>query len=77
LSLLCFYLSNQRQLPLSEEEQIIFELLGSEILHANELARLANLDITVINSRLTIMEMKGLVRHLGSMNYVRERQPKS
>lgn len=68
--------ANQPRLPLSSEELKIIELLGAESKHANLLARLAKLDINVINSRLTIMEMKGLVKHLGGMNYVRTRQPK-
>jgi len=67
--------ANQKFLPATKEESMILELLGGEVLHINELARLAKLDITVINSRLTIMEMKGLVKHLGNMNYVRMRQP--
>jgi len=65
---------NQRKLPLTSEESVIFELLGAETVHVNELARLANLDITVVNSRLTIMEMKGLVKHIGGMHYVKMRQ---
>jgi len=68
--------AHQPRLPLTSEELTIIELLGAEIKHANLLARLAKLDINVINSRLTIMEMKGLVKHLGGMNYVRARQPK-
>jgi len=67
--------AHQMQLPLNNEERILLELLGSETRHANELARLAKLDITVINSRLTIMEIKGLAKHLGGMYYMRTRQP--
>jgi len=67
---------HQAHLPLAGEEMIIIELLGGETKHANEIARLAKMTINVVNSRLTIMEMKGLVKHLGGMNYVRTRQPK-
>ncbi len=67
--------AHQQRLPINVEERLLLELLGSETRHANELARLAKLDITVINSRLTIMEIKGLAKHLGGMYYMRTRQP--
>ena len=56
---------------LSLDERNIVEQLGYEPLHINELVRALKLDISLINSRLTIMEIKGLVKNIGNMNYIR------
>ena len=51
-------------------EAAILDHLAGEPIHVDELTRLTKLPITAINSTLTLMEMKGKVRHLGSMKYV-------
>ncbi len=53
------------------EEEMIINCLSFEPTHINEIVRLTNLDMSAINSRLTIMEMKGLVRNLGNLSYIR------
>ncbi len=55
----------------SPEEDKVLELLGWEPMHVNELARLTMLDMSAINSRLTIMEIKGLVKNTGNSSYIR------
>lgn len=54
----------------SEEAQIL-ALLNHEPLHINEIAQATQLDMRTINSRLTIMEMNGLLKNTGNMQYVR------
>jgi DNA processing protein len=54
----------------SEDEAKLLEHLTQEPLHIDELIRLTNLQAHAINAALTLMEMKGKVRHLGAMNYV-------
>lgn len=65
--------TNKQILPATPEETLILKQLGSEARHVNELAKEVSLDINVINSRLTIMEMKGIVKHLGNMLYIKNK----
>lgn len=61
---------NKKILPSSPEEEIILRFLSKEPTHINQLVRLSGLDTAQINSTLTIMEMKGMLRNLGNMEYV-------
>ncbi len=64
------YIESKKIIPESQEEEKIITHLSHEPIHINDLVRLAKLDTSVINSTLTIMEMKGMVRNMGSMMYV-------
>jgi DNA processing protein len=57
-------------LPESIEEKTILAYLSHEPRHADELVRLTKLNTSVINSTLTIMEMKGMAKNIGGMMYV-------
>ncbi len=61
------------QPQLSDEEALILEYLDYEPQHINELQKQTKLDMKAINSRLTIMELNGVVQHVGNMNYLRLR----
>lgn len=52
----------------------ILNLLKVGPLHIDIIAKEAKLDMNVINSRLTIMEIKGLVKNLGNMQYIKTKQ---
>ncbi len=52
------------------EEQRLLPLLTAAR-HIDELVTLSTLDTSVVNATLSILEMKGRVRHLGGMNYIR------
>ncbi len=54
-------------------EQKIIDNLSYEAIHIDEIARLTKLDTSTINSTLIIMEMKGMVKNLGGMQYVLSR----
>jgi DNA processing protein len=54
---------------LSPEERTILLNLSSEPTNADELKDSAKLDIRIINSTLSILEIKGLVRNIGG-NYI-------
>lgn len=54
----------------SAEEEKVLNNLKLEPLHVDELTRLTELPISTLQATLTIMEMKGKVRHLGAMKYV-------
>jgi len=64
------YIDNKKIVPESAEEEKILSHLTKEPIHINDLIRQTKLDIKVINSTLTIMEMKGMIKNLGNMQYV-------
>ena len=63
-----FFVS-KKVIPESPEEELILARLNYEPIHVDELVRLTKLDTSVINSTLTIMEMKGAVKNLGKGVY--------
>lgn len=60
----------QRSLDISPAESTLLACLGEEPLHVDELGRRSGLPIDVVSSTLTIMELKGMVRQMGGMQYV-------
>jgi len=56
---------------LNDDERLIFKNLCHKPRHANELARLTRLDTSKIMSTLTIMEIKGIVKDIGNLEYVK------
>lgn len=55
--------------PSTPEEEGVLEVLGSDELYIDEVVRRSNLDASKVSSILTLMEMRGLVRHLGGGVY--------
>jgi DNA processing protein len=64
-------------LPTDAIEAKLFGLLGQEPLHVNDIGIKAALPIEQVSSTLALMELKGLVRQVGSMNYVAARESQS
>lgn len=64
------YIDNKKIIPETPEEEELIAHLTKEPTHINELVHLTKLDTNVINSTLTIMEMKGMVKNIGGMQYV-------
>ncbi|GAC1321965.1 MAG: DNA-processing protein DprA [Chloroflexota bacterium] len=61
-----------RQLPiLSAHESAIWEVLGAQPHHADELARTLRLPANEVSATLALLELKGLARQVGSMVYTR------
>lgn len=54
----------------TENEKNILAHISNEPTHIDELVRLTKLDTSTINSTLVVMEMKGMVKNLGAMQYV-------
>lgn len=73
LNLVKEFVSTKKIVPDSLEEAKILAHLSHEPMHVDELVRQTKLDASVINSTLTLMEMKGRVRNIGSMSYVLSR----
>ncbi len=59
----------KRIAPDSPQERVLLEILENEALHLDELVRISKCKTAEISARLTIMEMKGLVRNLGKGMY--------
>lgn len=64
------YIDNKKIIPETKEEELIVANITHEPMHVDELIRLTALDTSKINSTLVVMEMKGMVRNLGGMQYV-------
>jgi DNA processing protein len=58
----------------NEVERALLRLLNSgEAQHVDELGRESGLPIATVSSTLTMMELKGTVKHLGGMKYAAAR----
>jgi DNA processing protein len=62
--------SARTALPADATETRLYNLLGREALHVDEIRLQSNLPIEQVTSTLTLMELKGLVRQVGSMRYI-------
>jgi DNA processing protein len=69
-----------QQLPMkevvtaSESETLLLKQLGSEPVHIDQVCRQSGMPMSEVSSNLTIMELKGLVRQVSTMNYVLARE---
>ena len=66
-------LEMQELLPADETESGLLRLLSNEPIHIDEVRRESGLAISTVSSTLSMLELKGMVREVGSMNYVRAR----
>ncbi|MBU1164948.1 DNA-processing protein DprA [Patescibacteria group bacterium] len=57
-------------IPDSPQEKMIIDILSSEPITIDKIVKLTAMDIQKVNSTLTMMEMKGMVKNLGGGNYV-------
>lgn len=57
-------------LPQDATQAKLYALLTPEPMHVNEIGSLAEMPIDKVSSALALMELKGLVRQVGGMNYV-------
>jgi len=67
------YMESKKMMPDTKEEEILWPFLSKEPIHVDELIKKSKLNTSIVNSTLTMMEMKGKVRNLGGMNYVLSR----
>ncbi len=56
-------------IPSSETESLLFQKLSAEPLHIDAVCRLSGLPVSTVSSTLAMMELKGLVKQVGAMNY--------
>jgi DNA processing protein len=55
----------------------LMNVLGSEPLHVDEIRNQSELPIEKVSAALALMELKGMVRQVGGMNYVAVREVES
>ena len=63
----------QAALPENSEERKLLALLGHEPLHINELILSSNLSAPTVTATMTMLELKGLVKAVGSTQFVMAR----
>lgn len=57
-------------LPSDANEAQLYGVLGAEPLHVDEIRAQTGMPIDKVSATLALMELKGMVRHVGGMNYV-------
>lgn len=57
-------------IPADETEARLMGVLGEEPIHVDEIRNRAELPIEKVSATLALMELKGMVRQVGGMNYV-------
>ena len=74
LSMAAHQIAMTELVPADETESTLLRLLGAEPAHIDDVRRTSGLPIATVTSALAMLELKGLVRQVGRMNYVRSRE---
>ncbi len=61
-------------IPASDTESLLLKQLSAEPTHIDEVCRSSALPVSTVSSTLAMMELKGLVKQVGAMNYVLARE---
>ena len=61
-------------IPASDTETRLLKQLGVEPTHIDEVCRNSDLPMSQVSSTLAMMELKGLVKQVGTMNYILARE---
>jgi DNA processing protein len=64
-------------LPTNALEAKLYQIIGDEPLHVDEIRARSELPINQVSSTLALMELKGMVRQVGNMNYIAVRESRS
>jgi len=56
-------------IPLDATEAALINILGKEPLHINDIYKKSGLPISQVSATLALLELKGMVNHLGGMTY--------
>jgi DNA processing protein len=73
LSMATHQLEAKEVLPADDTEARVLRMLSMEPIHIDEVRRSSGMEVAAISSTLAMLELKGMVRHVGNMNYVRTR----
>jgi DNA processing protein len=61
-------------IPENETEAVLLDHLSADPVHVDALRRAVQLPIAQVSSTLALMELKGMIRQVGGMNYVLARE---
>jgi DNA processing protein len=61
-------------IPASDTESLLLKQLSAEPTHIDEVCRTSGLPISTVSSTLAMMELKGLLKQVGTMSYVLARE---
>ncbi len=64
----------KEMLPATDTEALLMKQLGAEPAHVDEVCRASGLPVSTVSSTLAMMELKGMVKQVGPMNYVLARE---
>jgi DNA processing protein len=74
LSMVVQHAEARASLPVNDTENRLLNHLSREPVHVDELRALAGLPVAEVSAALAMMELKGMVRQVGGMNYVLARE---
>lgn len=74
LSMAAHQIEMAELVPADETEAVLLRQLGGEPVHIDDVRRTSGLPIAAVTSGLAMLELKGMVRQVGQMNYVRTRE---
>ena len=64
-------LAVQDILPLDDTERVLLDALSMDPTHIDDVARAVSLPMSMVSAALAMLELKGLARQTGGMNYIR------
>jgi len=67
----------RKVIPTDETEARLLKVITHEPLHVDEIRNQSELPIEKVSATLALMELKGMVRQVGGMNYVAVREAQS
>ncbi len=77
LSMASHQIEAKELLPADETEALLLRHLSQEPIHIDDVRRDSGLPIAAVSSALAMLELKGMVRQVGSMNYVKAREARA
>lgn len=67
------FITNKKIIPESKEEEIILKFITHEPIHIDDIARETKINSAILSSILIMMEMKGMIKNVGGMEYILSR----
>jgi len=74
LAIVTQQLEMKELLPADKTESLLLKQLSSEPTHIDEVCRQSGLAAALVSSSLAMMEIKGMVKQVGSLNYILTRE---
>jgi DNA processing protein len=77
LTMVAEQLEMKEIVPADETEARLLRHLSAQPIHIDEVRRESGLPIATVSATLAMLELKGMVRQVGRMSYVRVREPRA